>query len=159
MKKRPSKPIRPRPTPGIDQQKRGLEALAEWKTQLAALVAAPFVGIGFVFDFLLRAKDFPELASAMWAIFGFFVGVFLFFLCLTCAAVSASALGAYERDLDLAGWLRFLATWVPRLFVMLACLALLFTGFWALSATMEGFKTYVAPYVEWLKVHAVNTSH
>lgn len=136
-----------------DLPKSGLEALTEWKTQLAALVVAPFVGIGFVFDFLLRAKDFPELASAMWGVFGFFVGTFFFFLGLTCAAFAASVLGIHERDLRISGWRRQLATWIPRFFVGIACVSLISMALWALSSSTDGFKNYVEPYVQWLGDH------
>ena len=128
--------------------------LADWKTQIAALVLAPFIGIGFVFDFLLRAKDFPELASAMWGVFGFFVGIFLFFLSVTCAAFSAVALGLQERDLRVSGWLRLIAVWFLRVVVGLGCLCLFITAIWVLSESANGFGNSVAPYVQWLKDHA-----
>lgn len=137
------------------QSQSWLRTLTEWKTQLAALVAAPFLGIGFVFDFLLRAKDFPELASAMWGVFGFFVGTFFFFFSLMCAAMAASGLGAYERDLRAYGWRRQVRVWTSRFFTVCACFSLIFLGVWFLSTSTDGFGSFVSPYVAWLKAHTL----
>jgi len=128
--------------------------LAEWKTQLLALVAAPFLGIAFVFDFLLRAKDFPELASAMWGVFGLFVGLFFFGLSLFLSAACVSIFGTAESGIDKSKWRNSLEVWVFRLLATLSVVSLCIIGFWMLNTSAYGFRTFVAPYVEWLKLHS-----
>ena len=127
--------------------------LAEWKVQLLALAAAPFFGIGFVFDFLLRAKDFPELASAMWGVFGLFVGLFVFFLSLFGAGAMAAALGDHEKRHPSTGWRWYLNIGSARLFMVTAALSLIFIGWWAANTSALGLRSFVTPYVEWLKLH------
>lgn len=142
------------PNTQLDSHNSMLAYLAEWKTQLSALLAAPFIGLGFVFDFLLRAKDFPELASAVWGLFGFFVGMFFFILSLLIAGFLAAGQGKSERGVALTGWRRGLAIWFPRGVVFLGILILLLTGYSLLMLSANGFGIWTTPYVDWLKLHS-----
>lgn len=141
------------PIPEMIQSK-GFARLAEWKTQLVTLVAAPFLGIGFAFDFLLKAKDFPELASAMWGVIVFLAGSSIFFFCLICAALLATVLGSYERDIQSTGWQRAFKKWPPRILFAMGIAVLLAMGYLALWRSGNGFGHFITPYVEWLNIHS-----
>lgn len=138
----------------INMQQSGFARLAEWKTQLAALAAAPLFGIGYAFDFLLRAKDFPELASAMWGVIVLLVGIFLFFFFLTCAALLDTILGSSERDIQSTGWQKALEKWLPRSLFAVGIVFLLLTGYFTLLRSGHGFGHFVTPYVQWLNEHS-----
>lgn len=130
-----------------------LTYLAEWKSQLLALAVAPFIGIGFVFDFLLRAKDFPELASAMWGVAAFFTGISLFALLLTCAAFTAAMVGTHERQM-LSSGKKAILKWIPRIFALVAMLVFVPMAMSVLDTSTNGFGRFMTPYVNWLKLHS-----
>lgn len=128
------------------------DRLAVWRVQLLALAAAPFLGIGFAFDFSLRAKDFPQLGSAMWGVMGLWIGLFLFITALLVAAVMASILGSHEyRHRDKTGWKRVLAIFLPRALIACGIIVIVATGYDAFAQSAQGFGSYINPYVKWLR--------
>lgn len=132
-----------------------LDRLAVWKIQLLALAGAPFIGVGFVFDFSLRAKDFPELASAIWGVMGLFMGVFTFAVTLLLSGMLAAILGTHEaRHRSAAGWERLLAVWAPRTLVALGIFSFLVVGYYSFVRSTDGFSSFVGPYVTWLRAVA-----
>lgn len=128
------------------------DRLAVWRVQLLALAAAPFIGIGFAFDFSLRAKEFPQLGSAMWGFMVLFFGLFLFITALLVAAMMASILGSHEhRQQDKTGWRRVLAIFLPRALIACGIILILATGYVAFARSAQGFGSYIEPYVKWLR--------
>jgi len=138
-----------RPVDG-GKERHWTERLAEWKVQLLALAGAPFLGIGFVFEFSLRARDFPELASAIWGFLVLFIGIFFFMLCLLLAGVMAAILDVHEATHSTNGWRRLPAIWVPRALAALAVTVLLVCGYLVFLRSADGFGSFEKPYVEWL---------
>lgn len=131
------------------------DRLAVWRVQLLALAGAPFVGIGFIFDFSLRAKDFPELASAMWGVMGLFIGLFLLALSLVLSGILAAILGAHDAKADVStGWKDLFARYIFRFLFGACILSLLATGYFLFIQSADGFGSFVQPYVHWLRTHS-----
>ena len=80
-----------------------------------------------------------------------FVGFFFFSLSLFSAAVAAAVFGAAENDITGAGWGRTVKLFGLRLFTAVPIILLALMGYWMLTTSTIGFRTFVTPYVEWLK--------
>ena len=128
------------------------DRLAVWRVQLLALAGAPFVGVGFAFDFSLRAREFPQLGSAMWGVMLLFVGLFMFVTALLVSAMLAATLGSHEyRHRDKIGWKRVVPILLPRTLIAFGIISILATGYVSFAHSAQGFGSYVEPYVKWLR--------
>ncbi len=115
------------------------EILRKFEVKAIAVVLVLLGSVGFVFDFLLRAKEYPQLALVMLGMIGVMVGV----TCLIAAVYMAFLLKVSLDENDVssdnrgafAKWVRYFFRYV----VIVVSFGLMAIGYFTWDAAFQNF--------------------